>query len=96
MLSGIGPAAELSRLKIPLVNELKGVGANLLDHPQVLVRFRTKPRAGTQFLVSPGFINTLKFMKALAEYYLRGRGPLTMTVGILFTLRTATDFIHCL
>jgi choline dehydrogenase len=32
MLSGIGPAAELARLGIPLVRELAGVGENYQDH----------------------------------------------------------------
>jgi choline dehydrogenase-like flavoprotein len=32
LLSGIGPAAELSRHGIPIVHELPGVGANLQDH----------------------------------------------------------------
>ncbi len=33
LLSGIGPAAELRRLGIPVVAELAGVGLNLHDHP---------------------------------------------------------------
>ena len=35
MLSGIGPADELARHGIPLVHELKGVGRNLQDHPDI-------------------------------------------------------------
>jgi choline dehydrogenase len=31
--SGIGPAPDLTRLDIPVVADLPGVGANLLDHP---------------------------------------------------------------
>ncbi|MCW5653171.1 GMC family oxidoreductase N-terminal domain-containing protein [Hydrogenophaga sp.] len=37
MLSGIGPSADLSRLGIPVVGDLPGVGANLQDHPTVQV-----------------------------------------------------------
>ncbi|MEZ4860739.1 MAG: mycofactocin system GMC family oxidoreductase MftG [Caldilineaceae bacterium] len=41
--SGIGPAADLRRLGISVVQELPGVGQNLRDHPQMLVTLRTKP-----------------------------------------------------
>lgn len=37
MLSGIGPADELARHGIPLVHDLKGVGRNLQDHPDIPV-----------------------------------------------------------
>jgi choline dehydrogenase len=34
--SGIGPAADLRALAIPVIADRPGVGANLLDHPQVI------------------------------------------------------------
>ncbi|TLS24505.1 hypothetical protein PpBr36_08355 [Pyricularia pennisetigena] len=37
-LSGIGPAAELQRLAIPVVKDLPGVGSNLQDHYEVSVQ----------------------------------------------------------
>ncbi len=37
MLSGVGPAAHLQSLGIPLVQDLAGVGQNLRDHPKVYV-----------------------------------------------------------
>ena len=37
MLSGVGPADELARHGIPLVHELKGVGGNLQDHPDIAI-----------------------------------------------------------
>jgi choline dehydrogenase len=37
MLSGIGPAAQLSALGIPVLHDMPGVGANLQDHPTVQV-----------------------------------------------------------
>ncbi|HEY8022806.1 MAG TPA: GMC family oxidoreductase N-terminal domain-containing protein [Thermoanaerobaculia bacterium] len=40
LLSGIGPAAELARLGIPLVRNLPGVGRNLQDHAIVGVGYR--------------------------------------------------------
>jgi choline dehydrogenase len=50
--SGVGPAAHLHELDIPIVNDLPGVGENLLDHPLVspdraqprLVRSEYAPR----------------------------------------------------
>ena len=36
MLSGIGPAAHLQALGIPVVHDLPGVGKNLHDHPDVV------------------------------------------------------------
>ena len=35
MLSGIGPADELARHGIPCIADLPGVGANLIDHPEL-------------------------------------------------------------
>ena len=42
MLSGVGPAAQLQALGIPVVHDLAGVGQNMRDHPMVYVTFRTK------------------------------------------------------
>ena len=42
MLSGMGPAAHLGRLGIPVVHDLPGVGKNLRDHPAVTVRLRAR------------------------------------------------------
>ena len=36
LLSGVGPAADLQRLGIPVVHALAGVGRNLHDHPDVI------------------------------------------------------------
>ena len=38
LLSGVGPAAELEALRIPVVQDLPGVGANLQDHLEVYVQ----------------------------------------------------------
>ncbi len=42
MLSGVGPAAHLKQLGIPVVKDAPGVGKNLRDHPVVFVTWRTK------------------------------------------------------
>ena len=43
MLSGVGPAAHLSDLGIPVVHDAPGVGQNLRDHPVFPLNWRTKP-----------------------------------------------------
>jgi choline dehydrogenase-like flavoprotein len=43
LLSGVGPAQQLTRLGIPVVADLSGVGKNLRDHPLVWVTWRTRP-----------------------------------------------------
>jgi len=48
MLSGVGPAERLTKLEIPLVHDLKGVGQNLQDHPQFLAATFSVPREDTQ------------------------------------------------
>ncbi len=41
LLSGIGPAKDLEPLGIPVVHDLPGVGANLLDHPESVIVWET-------------------------------------------------------
>ena len=41
-LSGIGPAEQLRRLDIPVVQDIPGVGRNLRDHPDVPMAWRTR------------------------------------------------------
>jgi len=47
-LSGIGPAAELNRLGIPIVKNLAGVGQNLRDHPITTMSFGTGLGVGVE------------------------------------------------
>jgi len=42
LLSGVGPAAHLQEIGLPVVHELPGVGQNLRDHPMIYVTFKTK------------------------------------------------------
>ena len=51
MLSGIGPAAQLQQLGIEIVKDLPGVGENLQDHPDVILRYRDK--SGTSLTTFP-------------------------------------------
>jgi len=58
-LSGIGPGGDLEKLGIPVVHDLPGVGRNLQDHPDVIIRCLDKSK--TSFCTSPG-PHTLKFL----------------------------------
>ncbi len=40
MLSGVGPAAQLAGLGIPVVHDLPGVGRNMKNHPSASIRFQ--------------------------------------------------------
>jgi len=53
MLSGVGPADELQRHKIPVVHDLPGVGRNLQDHLELFVQHRcTQPVTLYRYQVS--------------------------------------------
>ena len=45
-LSGIGPKSVLEAANVELVHELPGVGANLQDHPDLVIKFRCKKSEG--------------------------------------------------
>ena len=61
-LSGVGPAAELREHGIPLVHDLPGVGENLQDHPDVIIR--CLDRSGTSMSVGPR-LSTLRFFQRM-------------------------------
>ena len=67
--SGVGPAAQLQHLGIPLVLERAGVGENLHDHLQVRLMASPAPARSTR--------STIRVMQSL-NYALFRRGPLTM------------------
>jgi len=73
-LSGIGPAAHLQRLQIPLVHDLPGVGENLQDHLQIRLQYKVK-NARTLNGVANSWIGKATMA---AEYFLLKTGPLTM------------------
>ena len=53
--SGVGPAADLRALDIPVVLDQPGVGANLHDHPNVQLFFRSKREVDTRYPQLYGF-----------------------------------------
>jgi choline dehydrogenase-like flavoprotein len=64
-LSGIGPADELREHGIPLVHELPGVGENLQDHPDVIIRCLDK--SGTSMSFAPTLSSMMFALRMLFQ-----------------------------
>jgi choline dehydrogenase len=64
-LSGIGPAAELRAHGINVVHDLPGVGENLQDHPDVIIRCLDK--SGTSMAVAPRLGTLAFFLRMLFQ-----------------------------
>jgi choline dehydrogenase len=70
LLSGIGPAADLRRLGIPVVADRPGVGANLQDHPDLVLRWRCRAPVSLHGLTRP----PAKLLAGL-RWFATHRGP---------------------
>ena len=75
LLSGIGPAGQLSEQGIPVAVDLPGVGENLQDHPSLGCVWDVK---------GGGSLADAEKPKALLEFLLRRTGPLTSTIAEAF------------
>lgn len=64
-LSGIGPAQELMKHGIEVVHDLPGVGENLQDHPDVIIRCLDK--SGTSMAVAPTWSSLNFFARMLRQ-----------------------------
>ncbi len=74
MLSGVGPAADLAALGIPIVLDKPGLGANLHDHLQLRLIYKVSGiRTLNQMYASP-----FGRAKMALDFALFRRGPLTM------------------
>jgi choline dehydrogenase len=72
-LSGVGSSSDLERLRIPVVHDAPGVGANLQEHASVMQRWRAEVPT----------INTMGIggaLRSVAEYARKGTGNLAATV----------------
>lgn len=76
MLSGLGPAEHLREHKVPLVADLPGVGANLMDHHEVPVIAAINRPAGYH-----GEDRGWRMLKNGLQYLLFRTGPVT-TSGV--------------
>jgi choline dehydrogenase-like flavoprotein len=75
LLSGIGPAAHLHDVGVPLQVDLPGVGENLQDHPYLL---------GIWDLPGGGSLADAEHPRYLLEWLFKKTGPLTSTVAEAF------------
>ncbi|MGI9354290.1 MAG: GMC family oxidoreductase [Rhizobiaceae bacterium] len=77
MLSGIGPADDLSQVGISVYHDLKGVGRNLQDHLQARPVFKCKSST-----INTETDSWFKQLKIGIEYALRRAGPMTMAASL--------------
>ncbi|HMU98413.1 MAG TPA: GMC family oxidoreductase N-terminal domain-containing protein [Chitinophagales bacterium] len=72
-LSGVGPKAELEKHDIPIVLDLPGVGENLQDHPDIIIRYRDKSSSSLVTVPKPYMV---KFM---SKFYRKNKEPFIFT-----------------
>jgi choline dehydrogenase len=75
MLSGIGSEEELDAHGVRTVVDLPGVGENLMDHPMLVLR---PPVSVPTY---NAMVRPIAYVKAVAEWLLRGSGLATVTLG---------------
>ncbi|KAJ7649976.1 hypothetical protein FB45DRAFT_6397 [Roridomyces roridus] len=81
MLSGVGSAKQLAEFQIPVMHDLPGVGANLVDHPVVDLYLKDKLNVSARILRPNSVGSTLKLIKAVAQYTWNGKGMLASNFG---------------
>jgi len=69
MLSGIGDENELKALRIPVVDNLPGVGKNLQDHVQVYVQFVSTFKSHLSHLASGLILSSLIVLVTDLEWH---------------------------
>jgi choline dehydrogenase len=74
MVSGIGPAAQLEALDIPVIADLPGVGQNMWDHIFIGPSYEVDVNTMDRVLHDPVYL-----ANALSQYALERKGPLTST-----------------
>lgn len=89
MNSGVGPASELNKHKIPIINDLAGVGDHLMDHMMVPLRFRAIPGHSLNYLNpkkgGATIYDSLRRTAAITKYIVSKSGPLTSNVSLVPT-----------
>lgn len=91
LLSGIGPRADLEALRIPLIHDLPGVGANLQDHLDIHITCLDKTRTSLSFLPSAIW----RHIASLSRYVWKKKGELTSnyTQAVGFVKSTAKQLL---
>ncbi|KAK0223305.1 hypothetical protein IW262DRAFT_1447302 [Armillaria fumosa] len=81
MLSGIGPSEELGNFDIPIVHELQGVGAHLMDHPVIDCNLKDKTNTSPKYLKPTTLLDLVKYVSATIQYLVWRRGPAATNLG---------------
>jgi len=81
LLSGIGPADQLSSHSIPVVRDLPGVGSSLIDHPVVDLYFYDKLSLSAKYLVPHTLEDRWQFTRELLKYMLWKTGTFKTNFG---------------
>ncbi|MGD0108059.1 MAG: GMC family oxidoreductase N-terminal domain-containing protein [Rhodopila sp.] len=74
-ISGVGPGEHLQSIGVPVVHELRGVGANLQDHYVARVSHRVKGSISINKLA-----RGLRLGREVLRFFVEGRGALTFGV----------------
>ncbi|MSP00304.1 MAG: FAD-binding protein [Acetobacteraceae bacterium] len=74
-ISGVGPAAHLQSIGVPVVRDLPGVGGNLQDHYVARVSHRVKGAISINKLARGP-----RLMREVVRFFVEGRGALTFGV----------------
>jgi choline dehydrogenase len=74
-ISGVGPAEHLQSIGVPVVHDLRGVGANLQDHYVARVSHRVKGSISINKLA-----RGIRLAREVVRFALEGRGALTFGV----------------
>ncbi len=77
LLSGVGPAASLQAMGIPVLHDLPGVGRNLQDHFQTRFTYRCR----FPITVNDIMMSRWKMARMAAQYAVFRTGPLTVSAG---------------
>ncbi|PBK75735.1 alcohol oxidase [Armillaria solidipes] len=81
MLSGIGPSEELRKFNIPVVHELQGVGAHLMDHPVIDCNLKDKTNTSPKYLKPTTLLDLIEYVSATIQYLVWRRGPAATNLG---------------
>jgi choline dehydrogenase-like flavoprotein len=83
-LSGIGPAAHLQSVGVPVVHDLPGVGANLREHKLVNIQYRLNRRLSFNHE-----LRGLRLYKNALKYFVLKRGLMANTFDLNALVRSS-------
>jgi hypothetical protein len=90
MLSGLGPTAELAKYSIPVVVDLPGVGAHLMDHVVVDALYKDTSRQSLTMLRPRSIGEVFRAIPHVLRWLLSGKGGLTCQVQLTAVKKRCT------